>query len=96
MLFDIPKALLEAGGWTVATAIAIGVIAALIRGDLVTGRSAKEALDRETTRADRATDQLESSSDIGEKVVAANDRLSGQISVLIDLMSKMLMLRGSP
>lgn len=90
MPLELPKALLDAGGWTVATVIAIGIIGALIRGDLVTGRSAKEAIERETSRADRATEQLERNSDIGERLVVSNDKLSGQVTVLVDLLARIL------
>ena len=94
MGIDIPKALLDAGGWVFGAAVAIGVIAAIIREDLVSGRSAKEAIKRETERADRATEQLERNSDIGERLVMANDKLSGQVAVLVEVLARFIATKG--
>ena len=90
MPFDLSKAVIDAGGWVAAAAIAIGVITLLVRGDLVTGRSAKDALDRETKRGDKATEQLDRNSDIGERLVEANEKLHTQLGVLVHLLSKVL------
>jgi hypothetical protein len=76
---DIPAALLDAGGWVTSAAIAIGVIAALIHGDLVPGMLYK----REVTRADSATTQLERQNELGEKLTA-------QVEVLIKLVADVL------
>lgn len=94
MELGLPKALLDAGGWVVAAVIAIGIVTALIRGDLETGRSARAAVERETKRADKATEQLERNSDIGERLVVSNDKLTGQIDLLIDLMVKFIQVKG--
>jgi hypothetical protein len=79
MSFDLPQALLDAGGWVVATAIAIGVITALVRGDLVPGPVYR----REITRADSATTQLERQNELGEK-------LTTQVETLIKLVADVL------
>lgn len=79
MPFDIPKALLEAGGWVAAASIAIGIIVALIRGDLVPGALYK----REVTRADTATSQLERWNEIGET-------LTIQVKLIADLVADVL------
>lgn len=79
MPIDIPKALIDAGGWVVAAAIAIGVIAAMVRGDLVPGNVYK----REVARADLATSQLEKWNDIGETLTA-------QVKILAELVADVL------
>lgn len=57
------KAISDAGGWVVSCAILIGVIVAIIHGDLVPGREHR----REIARANRATDQLERQAEVGEQ-----------------------------
>lgn len=84
MGLEIPRALLDAGGWVFAAVILSAVITALIRGDLVPGGVHK----REIARADQATDQLERNSETNEKVVS-------QVAVLIDLLGKLLVLRST-
>jgi len=79
MPIDLPTALLDAGGWVVAAGIAIGVITAIIRGDLIPGAVYK----REVTRADSATTQLERQNDLGEK-------LTTQVETLIQLVADVL------
>lgn len=88
MDLGLPKVLLDAGGWVFAAAVLAAIITALIRGDLVTGKSASDALGRETKRADKATEQLERNSEIGEKLVLSNDKLTGQVDLLIELLIK--------
>ena len=79
MPIDIPKALLDAGGWVAATAIAIGAIASIIRGDLVPGSIYK----REVSRADSATTQLERQNELGET-------LTTQVETLVKLVADVL------
>lgn len=75
----LTKAVLDAGGWVVAAIVAVGIIAAIIRGDLVPGTVYK----REVTRADLATSQLESWNRIGETLTA-------QVDVIADLVASIL------
>ena len=79
MAFDFPKALLDAGGWVACASIAIGVIVAIIRGDLVPGKLYR----RETSRADSATAQLERQNELGEK-------LTTQVETLVKLVADVL------
>jgi hypothetical protein len=69
---DVPKALLDAGGWVAAATIAIGVITGIIRGDLVPGNVYK----REIMRADTATAQLERQNELGEKLTTQVETLT--------------------
>lgn len=79
MDFDIPKALLEAGGWVFAAITLTGVVTALIRGDLVPGNIHK----REIARADTATSQLERWNEIG-------DTLTVQVKLIAELVADVL------
>jgi hypothetical protein len=91
---SLPTALLDAGGWVVAAVIAIGVITGLIRGDLETGKSAREARDRETKRADKATEQLERNSELDEKRIVQIEKLTEQVDLLVKLMGQIFQARG--
>ena len=82
MPFELPKALIDAGGWVVAACIAIGVIVAIIREDLVSGRAYK----REVDRADKATAQLERNSETVEGIGRSLD-------TLLELLTKLLQLK---
>lgn len=79
MPIDLPAALLDAGGWAVAAVIAIGVIGAIIRGDLVPGGVYK----REASRADMATTQLERQTELGETMTT-------QVETLVRLVADVL------
>ena len=79
MPFDLPKALLDAGGWVACASIAIGVIVAIVRGDLVPGNLYR----REASRADTATSQLERQNELGEK-------LTIQVETLVKLVADVL------
>jgi hypothetical protein len=80
--FELPRALIEAGGWVVAAVFAFGVITLIIRGDLVTGRTHQ----REIDRADKATTQLERNNDF-------NKKMSAQVETLVKLVAEVLKLR---
>lgn len=82
MPIELPKALLDAGGWVAAAAIAIGVIGAIIRGDLVPGGVYK----REANRADMATTQLERQTELGETMTT-------QVETLVRLVADVLRVR---
>lgn len=79
MPFELPKALIDAGGWVTALAVALGVIVGIIRGDLVPGSLYR----REVGRADTATEQLERQNDLGE-------RLTTQVDTLVQLVGDVL------
>ena len=79
MPFELPKALLDAGGWVACASIAVGVIVAIIRGDLVPGRLYR----READRADTATAQLERQNELGET-------LTTQVETLVKLVADVL------
>lgn len=79
MPIDIPKALLDAGGWVFAAAVLLGVVMAIIRGDLVPGTLYK----REVARADTATTQLEHWNAIGETLTA-------QVKLMSELVADVL------
>lgn len=77
MPVDLPGALLDAGGWVFAAVTLSGVVAALIRGDLVPG----SIYQREIERANTATEQLERQNDLGE-------RLTTQVETLIKVVGE--------
>lgn len=85
MPIDIPKALIDAGGWVTAAAVCIGVIGAIIHGDLVPGSIHR----REIERGDKATAQLERQGEVNEKVAS-------QMDTLLELLGKLLVIRGKP
>lgn len=70
-MFDLPKVLLDAGGWVFAAAVLAGIVAAIVRGDLVPGPVYR----REVARADSATKQLEDSNELGVTLTAQVDTL---------------------
>lgn len=73
-MFDvnvIGKALIDAGGWVFACAVLVGILSALVRGDLVPGAVYR----REVARADTATEQLEKSNELGDTLTAQVDTL---------------------
>ncbi len=78
----LTKAVLDAGGWTVAAVLAVAIIAAIIRGDLVPGAIYR----REVERADKATTQLDRQNDLGET-------LTTQVETLTKLVADVLRFR---
>ena len=66
------KALLDAGGLAIAAALAVGVVALIIRGDLVPGAVYR----REVKRADTATAQLERQTELGETLTTQVETLA--------------------
>ncbi len=83
-LLGIPADLLNAGFAIIAIAILLGLITAIIRGDLVPGVVYK----RETTRADQATVQLERNTETIES-------LTEKVSTVADLLRALLGIKGA-
>lgn len=83
MGIDIPKALLDAGGWAACAALAFAVVGLFVRGEFVT----KAVYQREIDRADKATAQLERQGETNEKVAS-------QMDSLLELLGKLLVFRG--
>lgn len=79
MPVDIPKTLIDAGGWVFASAVLLGVIIAVIRGELVTGSAFK----REVERGDKLEARLEKWAEFGESLTA-------QVKILTELVADVL------
>lgn len=84
MPLDIPKELLDAGGWVFCAVALFGIVAALVKGLLVPGGVHQ----REIARGDKATAQLERNSEAVEK-------LTGQLGTLLSLMGDLLTVKGA-
>lgn len=80
-LTQFPKAIIDAGGWAFAAVTLGGIIAAIVRGDLVPGALYR----REVTRADGATKLLEEANSLGRTLTAQVDTLVAQVDTLVKI-----------
>jgi len=78
--FDIPKVLVDAGGWVFASAVLTAVLILIRRGDLVPGFVYK----REVERADKATEQVERQTEAIKTLTAEFDGFSTLAQRFID------------
>lgn len=83
MPFELPKELLDAGGWVFAALLAAAILWAIVKGKLVPGVTH----DREVARADRATDQLEKEGDTNRELLTAVKALTETLGQVLKLRS---------
>lgn len=96
MPVEIPKALIDAGGWVFGAAVLAAVITLLIRGDLALKREVTretERADREAARADSATVALEKQAEVQEGIAIDIGKFGSQVGALVSILGQILRLR---
>lgn len=89
-MFELPKALIDAGGWVTAAALALGIVALFVNDVLISRKRHEAEMARETARADKATAQLEREAEVNEQLTGEVGRLATEVGTLVDVLGRVL------